>query len=48
MQAAVKKGDVNELAGLMRQDPGFKVNMDQDGEGWTFCTTLAMKTVDPL
>jgi len=35
MQAAVKNGDVNELAGLMRQDPGFKVNMDQDGEGWT-------------
>ena len=35
MQAAVKKGDVKELAGLMRQDPGFKVNMDQNGDGWT-------------
>jgi len=28
MEAAVKKGDVKELAELMRQDPGFKVNMD--------------------
>jgi len=26
MLAAVRKGDTKELAELMRQDPGFKVN----------------------
>jgi len=37
MLAAVKEGDAKELAGLMRQDPGFKVNMDQDRHS---CTLL--------
>jgi len=27
MLAAVERGDVKELAELIRQDPGFKVNM---------------------
>jgi len=36
MKAAVMRGDAKELAELMRQDPGFDVNMDQsDGPGWT-------------
>jgi len=35
MLAAVRKGDAKELAELMRQDPGFDVNMKLDGEGWT-------------
>jgi len=35
MLAAVKKGNVKELAELMRQAPGFDVNMDQDGDEWT-------------
>jgi len=36
MEAAVKKGDVKKFAELMRQDPGFNVNMDL-GNG---CTLL--------
>jgi len=35
MRSAVEKGDAKELAELMRQDPGFKVNVDRDGNGWT-------------
>ena len=35
MLAVIKEGDVKELAEVMRQDPGFKVNMDQNGDGWT-------------
>jgi len=35
MKAAVKKGDVKKLAELMKQDPGFNVNLALDGEGWT-------------
>ena len=35
MKAAVQKGDVKELAELMRQDPGFDVNMGLDETGWT-------------
>ena len=35
MLAVIKEGDVKELAEVMRQDPGFKVNMDQNGSGWT-------------
>ena len=31
MWAAVQKGDVKELAELIRQDPGFDVNMDHGG-----------------
>jgi len=32
MLAAVESGDAKELSELMRQDPGFKVNLDQDGD----------------
>ena len=35
MEAAVQEGNAKKLAELMRQDPGFNVNMDQDGEGRT-------------
>ena len=35
MFAAVVSGDAKKLAELMRQDPGFNVNMDQDGFGFT-------------
>ena len=52
MQAAVKKGDVKELAGLMRQDPGFNVNKVQDGDGWTLlhyaCWDDSRSAVIPL
>jgi len=34
MLAAVKNGNVKELAELMRQDPGFDVN-EQNENGWT-------------
>ena len=37
MLAAVMNGDAKELAELMRQDPGFDVNMAVDGYG---CTLL--------
>ena len=37
MLSAVEKGDAEELAELMRQDPGFDVNMEVDGYG---CTLL--------
>ena len=47
MLAAVKRGDVKELAELMGQDPSFDVNMGLDGHGVPYCTTLAMETVDP-
>ena len=33
MKAAVENGDVQKLAELMRQDPGFNVNMGLDGQG---------------
>ena len=35
MEAAVEKGDVQKLAELMRQDPGFNVNMEVEGFGKT-------------
>jgi len=35
MFAAVEKGDAKKLAELMRQDPGFNVNMDHNGQGYT-------------
>jgi len=35
MLAAVESGDAKELAELMRQDPGFNVNMEVDGLGRT-------------
>jgi len=51
MLAAVKKGDVKELAELIRQDPGFDVNA-QDEDGWTFlhfaCCVNSRSAVIPL
>ena len=35
MLDAVESGDVEELAELIRQDPGFKVNVAVDGNGST-------------
>jgi len=35
MLAAVRKGDAKKLAELIRQDPGFDVNMVQDDSGNT-------------
>jgi len=35
METAVRNGDAKKVAELIRQDPGFKVNMDQDGIGYT-------------
>ena len=52
MYAAVCEGDVEELAELMRQDPGFDVNMDLDGDGYTFlhfaCLRDSRSAVIPL
>jgi len=52
MLAAVENGDVEELAELMRQDPGFRVNMGQDGNGWTLlhyaCRENSRSAVIPL
>ena len=36
MLGALRHGDAGLLAELMRQDPGFNVNEDQDREGGTF------------
>ena len=36
MLTAVQEGNAKELAELMRQDPGFKVNLREDGGGFTF------------
>jgi len=51
MLAAVRSGDVKELAELMRQDPGFKVNMDH-GSGDTIlhhaCLRDSSSAVIPL
>ena len=35
MLAAVENGDAKKFAELIRRDPGFKVNLDQDGLGNT-------------
>jgi len=52
MLAAVCDGDVKELAELMRQDPDFKVNMAQDGNGRTLlhfaCLDSERSAVIPL
>ena len=52
MLAAVQSGNAKKLAELIRQDPGFKVNMDQDGEGWTLlhyaCYKDSRSAVIPL
>jgi len=52
MLAAVKKGDVKELVELVKQDPGFNVNMAVDGNGWTLlhfaCNNDSRSAVIPL
>ena len=52
MLAAVKRGDSKELAELMRQDPGFKVNMKLDGIGFTLlhyaCLDRRRSAIIPL
>ena len=53
MKAAVKNGDAKKLAELIRQDPGFDVNiMVQDGDGITFlhfaCNRDSSSAVIPL
>jgi len=40
MLRAVKDGDAKKVAELMRQDPGFNVNMDQDG--WVHLIALRL------
>ena len=51
MQAAVDGGDAKKLAELIRQDPGFKVNMDH-GDGQTLlhhaCDSDSRSAVIPL
>jgi len=47
MLAAVQNGDAKKVVELMRQDPGFKVNMGWIEGGSPYCTTLAAKTIDP-
>jgi len=52
MRAAVRNGDAKELAELLRQDPGFDVNVDQDGSGVTLlhyaCSGDSRSAVIPL
>ena len=52
MWAAVESGDAKKVAELMRQDPGFDVNMDQDDSGWTLlhyaCDRDSRSAVIPL
>ena len=52
MRAAVKSGDANRLSELIRQDPDFNVNMDQDENGHTLlyfaCGVDSRSTVIPL
>jgi len=52
MKAAVESGDAKKVAELIRQDPGFNVNM-VDGRGWTLlhhacCGTDSRSAVIPL
>jgi len=52
MRAAVESGDAKELAELMRRDPGFKVNVAQNGYGYTLlhraCIRDSRSPVIPL
>ena len=52
MLAAVESGNAKKLAELMRQDPGFKVNMAQNDSGWTLlhyaCHRVSRCPVIPL
>ena len=51
MEDAVRGGDVKELVELIRQDPGFEVNMDH-GSGYTLlncaCQGDSRSAVIPL
>jgi len=47
MLAAVKEGDAKELSELMRQDPGFDVNMGWMSMGAPYCTKLAAENGVP-
>jgi len=44
MLAAVQRGDAKNLAELMRQDPGFDVNMEQDGGGFTLLHNACLES----
>jgi len=52
MLAAVESGNAKKVAELIREDPGFKVNMDQDGNGSTLlhyaCLDSDRSAVIPL
>ena len=52
MEDAVKSGDAKKLAELIRQDPGFKVNQQQDEYGSTLlhyaCLRDSRSAVIPL
>ena len=52
MFTAVRSGDAKKVAELIRQDPGFKVNMDQDEYGYTLlhhaCVDSYRSAVIPL
>ena len=52
MEAAVEKGDAKKVAELIRQDPGFKVNMAVDAYGYTLlheaCRGDSRSAVIPL
>ena len=52
MLAAVQSGDAKKLAELMRQDPGFDVNMGVNGLGYTLlhyaCFSDSRSAVIPL
>ena len=52
MLAAVQEGDAKKVAELMRQNPGFKVNMDHTGQGHTLlhfaCLDSVSSAVIPL
>jgi len=51
MKAAVLNGDAKKVAELIRQDPGFKVNLP-NGNGWTrlhcACDGSRASTIIPL
>ena len=40
MLAAVQSGNAKKVAELIRQDPGFKENMDQDEYGYLIAPRL--------
>jgi len=48
MLAAVESGDAKKLAELIRQDPGFNVNMDLEGNGYSACLRDIRSAVIPL